>query len=247
MPADEQHDEHDLSSVRCSAIRSRRSGRRRSRRRHACTFSVRMRTGVWIECRRSARSERLARAAMPSGHPDPVRPRRRDGVHVGQPIGEAEPTLREHGVLLVDGQRDRAATATAEEEAVRAVIGRPGRFPVRSDSTWSNRLSSCAVALLASEPGDRDVERRRQDQEDDAASSRRSTARGCAGRAGPSGCRRSRRQARARWSRSGQDPVRHRPDDSPRRGRSRSACRPSRACRAGSGRRRRPRSASPRR
>jgi hypothetical protein len=40
-----------------------------------------------------------------------------------------EPTLREHGVLLVDGQRDRAAAATAEEEAVRAVIGRPRPVP----------------------------------------------------------------------------------------------------------------------
>ena len=101
---------------------------------------------------RSASSERLARERCRPDIPTAVRPRRGDGVHVGQPVGEAEAALREHGVLLVDGQRDRAATATAEEEAVRAVIGRPGRLPVRSDSTWSNRLSSCAVALLARDP-----------------------------------------------------------------------------------------------
>ena len=46
-----------------------------------------------------------------------------------------------------------------------------------------------------------------------------------------------RRARLGRW----QDPVRHRPDDSPPRARSRSACPPNRACRAGSGRRHRPR------
>ena len=112
-----------------------------------------MRTGVWMVVVRSARSERLGREGRRPDVPTPVRPRRRDGVHVRQPVGEAEPALREHGVLLVDGQRDRAAAAAAEEEAVRAVIGRPRPVP---GQVWTRPgRTGCRAApsrVLASDP-----------------------------------------------------------------------------------------------
>ena len=125
------------ASRRASAARRsgrRRSGRRTSRRPGACTFSVRMRTGVWtvvvdppgrspgppaMSCGRRGR-----RSAPPPRRP--CRAGRR---------GRRNPRWVSDVVVLVDGQRERAATAAAaEEEAVRPASSRRARAAGRSGS-----------------------------------------------------------------------------------------------------------------
>ena len=188
------------------------------------------------ECRRRQR-----------GRPDVSTrgPRRRDAVHVGQTRRHVEPARSEDVVVVVHDQRDRPRSATAEDQAVRAGVLRIGGLAGQAGTDLVEPRVEHGRARARQRARDRDVERDGQDEQDDE---RRPAApqdevapdvpdqpavRGVGGQFGRSGLGR------------GQDPVRHRPDDSPRRGRSRSACRPNRACRAGSGRRHRPRSGSP--
>ena len=143
------------ASRRASAARrpvAGRPGRRTSAPSDACTVSVRMRTGVWMDGRRSAGSELLGRQRR---RPDIATVARAAATAAmsGRPSGTRNPRWVSTVVVLVDDQRDGPAAAAAEEEAVRRrVIGRARPLPGQVALTWSNRLSSWASPLLASEP-----------------------------------------------------------------------------------------------
>ena len=178
-----------------------------------------------------------------------VDPRRCHRVHVGQAVGEVEPALGQDVVVLADGQRDRAATASAAEQvAIRAgVIGRSGTLAGQARLDLVEPHVQLGRRRAGQGAGHREVERGCEDQQDDQrrpAAPQDEVAADVPDHPAVGGLGGEfRRGGLGR----GQDPVRHLPDDSPRPGPSRSACRLHRACRGGSGRRHRPRSASPRR